>query len=292
MGAAENKYIAPDYTDATENDCDDLDSVTSEDEGRIETFLDSQKAFNNKIMQTTPFGTTPAPAATSTTPSWGSPVGGNSNWGNSSGSIWGNKPTTPQVGGWGGLQQPQQQSTSIWNSGNSNANNNTNRIEIDRTKKVVICNFLDCIVETWSSNGYPGFLPRDIYDLKPRFDVWQKILAINPEKVYMLVPKNLLSSTNGYNGWKDALHYYCGCLSSFLRRPYLSCQILLQNLIGQSKVDAIKPLVDGSTPINREDIVFIGINSGRDGQSNEDIATAEFLQISYVDLNTLLQNMF
>ena len=256
-----SEYLPPDYED---DNFDDDDDISSSDEGLEETRLDQ--------MTTPPFS--------STTPKWGQPQQQqpsypfqqlhqpqtNNSWGvPGGGTSW--KPTTPSWGNSSGTQKEQ----------------------INRDKKVIFIDFLDCIAETFGSNQVPGYLPRDIYDLTPRFDVWQKLSAIHPEKVYILIPRNLLPTTNGAKGWEATLTYYCCSLSSFLRVPYTNCQILVQSVIGQPKEDIMLSVIDDpKKPIDRNTILSIGIYSGISGQADIDKKAATICGVDYVDLYQLL----
>lgn len=275
----EKTYIPPDY-DRDDDDFDDIDEL-DEDEGSIETLYDQKlKETEEEKKQTVMPPTTPFQPPQNNQPRWqpqqqgtttfpwmNQQSGGSSMWGPGVG-TW--KPSTPS---WGSSSQAQ-------------------KIEINRNKRVIFIDFLDGIVETFNSNQVPGFLPRDIYDLTPRFDVWQKLAAFNPERVYIMTPKNLLPSTNGAQGWEAALTYFCCALSSFLRVPYTNCQILVGSVIGQSKESLMRSVIDDPRkPINKEDVVCIGIYSGLNGQPNVDIKAATDCGVDYVDLYNLLNNM-
>ncbi len=283
----EKQYIPPDYESPPDDDPDnnsdsDVDEINDdtadEDEGKAEAIIDKIEE-EKKVVTTPTFGggsSTPQPSTPWGTPSFGSggttssPFGGSSNpWGgNNKSSIWG----TPGGGTtWGGQ-------------------NNSQKEQINREKKIIFCDFLDCIVETLDSQGRPGYLPRDIYDLKPRFEVWSKIQAFNPEIVYSLIPINLIPNTNGAEGWIKTLEYFCCSLSAFLRVPYTNCKILAQTAIGQPKEELINSIL--SQGINRNDAIYIGIYSGLAGQSNRDLLAAQRCQIDYVDLGVLLNNMY
>ena len=283
----EKQYIPPDYESPpdddpdnnSDNDVDEInDDTADEDEGKTEAIIDKIEE-EKKVVTTPTFGggsSTPQPSTPWGTPSFGSggttssPFGGSSNpWGsNNKPSIWG----TPGGGTtWGGQ-------------------NNNQKEQINREKKIIFCDFLDCIVETLDSQGRPGYLPRDIYDLKPRFEVWSKIQAFNPEIVYSLIPINLIPNTNGAEGWIKTLEYFCCSLSAFLRVPYTNCKILAQTAIGQPKEELINSILGQG--INRNDAIYIGIYSGLAGQSNRDLLAAERCHIDYVDLGVLLNNMY
>ena len=283
------EYIPPDYSEESnvdafpeEDDDDDDDDLDDDydsdiDEGKEETEQDKILTEDKKVVtgQSNPFSPT-----TPTTPSWGAP-------------SWGSQGSTPSWGRQGG-------SSNIWGGdddggggygqGTTQWGQQGQKIELNREKKVIFCDFLDCIVETWQSNGQPGLVPRDIYDLRIRFDVWDKIRAFDPERVYAIIPKNLISSSsNGAQGWEAALNYYCCCLSAYLKKPFPCCQILSQSVIGQRKEDLIMSALENNRkPIPKEAAVLIGTNSGLYGMSNMDKVAAQICKIDYIDLNELL----
>lgn len=177
-------------------------------------------------------------------------------------------------------------SNSPWGSNNSN---NGNRQEVNRKKKVIFCDILDCLVETYQSNGRPGLLPRGIYDIKLRFEVWDKLSMFSPERIYAMVPRFLLNSSNGSESWRVMLEYVICSLSEYLRLPYKNCQVLTQTSIGQSKEEVMLSILDGGEyKIPRDEVVQIGIESGLSGQNNRDQLAAEICGIDYIDLNQLM----
>lgn len=264
------EYIPPDYNE--EEDCDD-DDITSIDEGQEENLLDGIMQDDNV---TTPLNSTTPPF---TIPRWGQPQQQQSN----TPPPWQKPPFQSNNSSWG------QQNNIGSNSWGSWRPQPTSREELNRRKKVIFIDFLDCIVETFQSNQTPGYLPRDIYDLTPKFNVWQKLAALNPEKIYILIPRNLLPTTNGAPGWEATLTYYCCSLSSFIRIPYTACQVLVQSVIGQSKESIMLSVIDDSEkPIDRSTILSIGIYSGLNSQSDVDKRSAEICGVDYVDLYQLL----
>lgn len=277
----ETNYIPPDYSDETTIEVEEGfdDSPTDEDEGVIETILDkkhSNEKEERKEMISTPF----SDSGSSPWGSSGSSGGSTSPWSqqNSGSSMWQqNRPS------WGS-------SSPSWGGSSFGSTPSNQKQEIPRTKKIIFCDFLDCLVETYQSNGLPGLKPRDIYDLKPRFNVWEKLAAFNPQRIFAIIPPNTLSTTNGSDGWNVALTYYCCCLSAFLNIPFVNCQILAQSEIGQPKEYAILQAmrING---ISRVDSVYVGIYSGVSGQSDKDINAARASEIDYIDLNTLLNSM-
>ena len=288
------KFIPPDYSDAVEKTVEELTSDpdidelsyddqdffiddTPDDDEEIEEEINpviEQNKENERIMAT-PFITPASP-----TPSFGG--GSSSIWGNqSSGNSFWDKPSTPTTFGTPKVESP-------WNTGAGT------KQQINRNKKIIFCDFLDCIVETIESKGRPGLRPRDIYDLRSRFEVWERLAAFNPERVFILISDNLIpSSANGINAWNITLSYYCCCLSSFFRLPFESCQVLKQSRIDQTKSQVIGSIINNpNLNIKKEDAVMIGTYSGNSGMSDIDKRAAEVCGIDYIDLNQLITNMF
>lgn len=282
-------YIPPDYSDENREIGEVFDEAldegeTDEDEGKIESSLDEQGKQEPKVNQ----------------PSMSSNVFGQPSTAPASGGGFGSAPSSPFTPSFGGGSSPwqQRQGGSIWGQGSGGGNiwggssTNTQKEQINRDKQIIFCDFLDCVVETYDSQGRPGYLPRDIYDLKPRFEVWQKLAAFNPKQVYAMIPVNLMPNTNGDESWIKTLEYFCCALSAYLQLPPGSCRILAQTLIGQPKEDLIASILHSGLTINRKDAIYVGIYSGLAGQSNKDQVAADRCGIDYLDLGMLLNNMY
>lgn len=283
----EDKYLPPDYEDDDDEDLDDYDEDIDEDgeEEAIENYLDNNQSKNNSTM-TTPFGntTTPWGSNPSQTPTWGSNSNNTSNpWSNNNNNspgFWGNNSNNPwQKPNWG---------SGGWNNSSGSNWNIGEKKSIDRNKRIIFCDILDCLVETYQSNGKPGLLPRGIYDIKFRFDVWDKLACFNPEKIFAMVPRSLLNSSNEVS-WKALLEYVVCSLSEYLRAPYHVCQVLLQTEIGQPKENMMMQVLDD---LDKNKIIQIGVNSGLYGQNNRDQVAANICGIDYIDLSTFMNSYF
>lgn len=280
-------YIPPDYSDEgkiEEDDSDFDEDPTEEDEGILETLEDKKhneevKEEHRKEMISTPF----------------SDSGGSSSWGNSGSQSTSSSPWSQQNSGSSIWQQNRptwgsNNSSPSWGNGFGGITSGSQKEQIPRQKTVVFCDFLDCMMETYQSNGLPGLRPRGLYDLKPRFNVWEKLMAFNPQKIFALIPPNTINTTNGSNGWDVTLAYWCCALSDFLGIPFTNCQVLSQSQVGQPKETAILQAIQQYN-IPKSDIVYVGIYSGVSGQSDRDISAARACDIDYIDLNTLLNSM-
>jgi hypothetical protein len=272
-------YIPPDYSDegkVEEEETDFDDDPTEEDEGILEAIEneirnEETKPEPRKEMISTPF----------------SEPSGSSPWGNSGSSNTPSSPWSQQNSG----SSIWQQNRPSWGSSFGGSGTGGNQKEqIPRQKKVVFCDFLDCMMETYQSNGLPGLRPRGLYDLKPRFNVWEKLMAFNPQQIFALIPPNTINTINGSSGWDVTLAYWCCALSDFLGIPFTNCQVLSQSQVGQPKELAILQAIQQYS-IPKADIVYVGIYSGVSGQSDRDISAARACDVDYIDLNTLLNSM-
>lgn len=283
-------YLMPDYSKDFDDDDefdDDID-VDGEDEA-VENFLDKQENLKNSSRMATgsSFGSNP------TSTPW---VNNASN--NNSNNLWVNPPTTPNWGNpsnnssWGSTPASNnwgsRPSGGFWTNNGNSWSSVGEKKEINRNKRIIFCDVLDCLVETYQSCGKPGLLPRGIYDIKFRFDVWDKLACFNPEKIYAMVPRSLLNSSNEAS-WMVLLEYIVCSLSEYLRSPYQVCQILLQTKMGQPKEDTMFGILRG---INREEAIYLGVNSGLYGQNNRDQIAAKKCGIDYIDLATFMNSYY
>ena len=269
-------YLCPDYDES-------LDVEVIEDEDDLKDIREIKKENNNLKnnfnMNSTPFGSVPFQSISTPTPKYSWAGSGNNNNNTNNNTVNGNILSTADNTGMG------------FKPLTPNANQTTVET-INRNKRYIFCDFLDCVTETLSSNGIPGLVPRDVYDLKPRFEVWNKLAAFNPEKLFVLVPSNLVSNTVGVNdSWTITINYFCLALCSYIRIPIESCLSLSYDPF-VPKDYVMAGTIDSVGIADKKDIVSIGIYSGINGQSNRDVATANRLGIDYVDLFKLINNMF
>jgi len=287
-GSEEKSFIPPDYSDLkgeeelpfdadlSGDDDDDDGDLVSDEELEHDKIVEELEENKPKMSFGSGFG------SPSSKPTWGT--------------SWGDQGNKQENNGWWGSGNSQQQNNGWWGSGSGGNNGwgtpktgNQNDRPINRDKKVIFIDFFDGLMETYQSNGQAGFLPRAVYDLKPRFEVWTKIAAFNPSYVFGIVQKEFLNDINGIEGWSMVLEGWCCCLSSFLRKQYGCAQILLSTSIYQPKDWVIS---NALANLKKEDCIYIGLQSGLYNQSNQDLVTAQKCGIDYVDLNQLLNNMY
>lgn len=294
----DKELIPPDYYGHPEDD-DPLEEIIedSDEDARIEKILNDEaadKQAQEQRRKEEPIRMADAPF----NPQFGqSTFGGGTIGGNNTTLPWEqNKPqqqTTTWGGSWGnkgfgsGSQQKPwgtQQPSTPQVQGTIDCRTN------QKIKKVIICDALDCLVESYDSAGKPGVIPRALWDLKPKLDVWEKIRSFNPEKVYIIFPDyRIIPSLGGQVSTNIALAYFRRSLSAYLRLPEIDCKILLQMQQHTPKDRILSGVVNREIS---EDILYVGVYSGKYGLSGGDLQAAHQVGIDYMDVFNLLQGYY
>ena len=304
MEEKDKELIPPDYYGHPEDD-DPLEEIIeeSDEDARIEKILNDEaadKQAQEQKRKEEPVKMADAPF----TPQFGqSTFGGSGGLGNNNNNLpWEqNKPVQQQTSTWGnsnswsGGNRGFGQSQKPWNSTQqstvpqqqSGSDYRTNQ----KTKRILICDALDCLVESYDSAGKPGTVPRALWDLKPKFDVWEKIRSFNPLRVYIIFPNyDLIPSLGGEESTSIALAYLRRSLSAYLRIPERDCSVLRQMRQHTPKENFLISVIREWQ--NLEEIVYIGIYSGKYGLSDGDIQAAHQVGMDYVDVFNLLQGYY
>lgn len=181
---------------------------------------------------------------------------------------------------------------------------------IDRRKKIIFVDLLDILIESESavkesgrdtfnsSNNYmrTGIMPRGLYDIRLKLEVFSKIAAFSPDYVFCITNQDKMESSK-LESWEVMVKYVMFALAEYLRLPNSNCRCLTR--IGFSRNDPdVKPnpgLIKkalGTLPKNyryqRSDLVVIGANSGYANQSNIDREMAKRVRLDYIDIQDLL----
>lgn len=175
--------------------------------------------------------------------------------------------------------------------------NQTKQSEIlPRSKKIIVCDFLDNIVENYQ--GCPGVEPRGVYDLRPKFDFWYKLKYINPDYIIVCTNQNFTLGTKQSGVFNNMVGYFMNALAEFIKIPYENCFCYCKT--GYDKTDfRVKPnpglVVDALNNIHwtekgykKEDVLIVGYNSGYPGQSDVDMQMAKRLGMDYIDIPQLI----
>lgn len=306
----ERKYIPPDYSEAKDDEDEDedlddddieIDDIEEDDDpADDEEILEIRETLPETSEDELPFkDVAPEPPKLSfqqpkpfnnpyanpqpqrNMNSWNppgtQPSGGQMPW--SGQSSWAPKPAAPS---W----NPGGVNTNGWGI-KPNATTSQNALTLDRTKRVILCDVMDCLVCTEAGPSQPGLVPRGPWDIFNRLDVWKAFRRFNYiERVYAMIPKDFVPK-NTSAGWITCLDNIALSLADFLHIPDQAVQIVSPKFIAQPKEDMVRLIID---KIPLESIVYIGTQSGFQGQSSIDLDVATELGIDYIDLqNFLLQ---
>lgn len=290
-----SELIPPDYSDYDEDDA--LDDFPDDEESlEIERLLDEQNNLVEELdtrLEIEDERDKKREEAMSNSPFPSS----NPSWNQGKTAPWDQKQS--QSSSWGSSGSPFGSSGSSW-QGNSSWNSKpqtptppvANTVVGPTSKRVVICDVLDCLYESWESMGKPNILPRGIFDLKPKFDVWDRIASFNPQRLYIIFPAAELVPGLGSDrmALQITLDYISQSVSTYIRIPRDNCVVLQQMRQFLPKETTLNCAVKDWK--NKEDLVYIGIHSGRWGLSSRDIEAAKNIGISYIDLYNLIDGKY
>lgn len=301
----EEKYLPPDYSEYPREEDEDLDDDDIEDyddeeeeeneDLRIEKMLDEQSKYNEDLARSESIELKRAEEREMAD----TPFGSSQPWKTGSSN---NNSSAGEAAPW---EKPAQQSTGFgsWGSGGSSWNNTSwgnnsttqkpavDYTRNDRVKSILIVDALDCLVESYDSNGKPGILPRSIFDLKPKFDVWERLASFNPRRIYVLFPAiGLVPSIGNTESAKIASEYLAQCIAAYLRIPRDLCSIIhvVDNAVKEQNISGILSV----NSCGRGEVLYVGVRSGRYGLSSEDISAAKKNGIDYMDLYNLLKGRY
>ena len=301
---SKKEYLAPDYDDhpREEDVLEDCIEEVSEEEIRLEKLLEDQERLTEKLADeqdvfrdgswepmtsTTPFQTTQQPSS----PGWGTSSSSSpkkSPWEKDEPKKWA---PTSGLGSTG----------SLWSGGNRTWESKSNpspppgqgsQERPKERKKAVIVDLLDCLYESWDSGGKPNIIPRAMFDLKPKFEAWDKVASFAPEKVYVIFPADeILPSLGDQMCIRATIEYIQRCLGTYFRLDAKRGICFLRQMkkwTGKERV--IRSVVNDWKTV--KEIVYVGTNSGRWGLSSRDIDAAHHEGIDYIDLYNLLANKY
>lgn len=290
--AEDKDYLYPDYS-PNEDDDDSLQEI-DEDEARIEEILDReyQKALEedeeeeeipyNNIQQqvmTNPFetpGSSPWGNSGNKSPWDTNNNQGNNSWRNNAGSL---------GSGWGSNS-----GSSFFNKQPEQKTAPNHTCLVDR-KSVLVVDLLDCLYESCESNGRPDIMPRAIFDLVPKFDVWRKLASFAPTKIYVIFPApELIPCLGNQKSALALLEFVAHSITTFLRIPRDSCIILKQMLDNMPKEKVLMGAIRSHKEV--KDMVYIGTHTGRWGLSRRDVDAAKNCGIDYIDMYELLNGNY
>ena len=216
------------------------------------------------------------------------------------------QPVNPWGSSWG---QPRTQTISQpTNTRRSYEQTGTSRIP--RKKKIIFVDLLDILIESESAvresaresfssnNNYmrTGIMPRGLYDIRLKLEVFSKIMAFSPDYVFCITNQDRMEESKK-DAWEVMVRYVMYSLADYLRLPSSNCRCITR--IGFSRNDPdvkpnpglIKKALDTlprDYTYRRSDLVIIGANSGYANQSDVDREMARRIKVDYIDIQDLL----
>ncbi len=188
--------------------------------------------------------------------------------------------------------------------------NQSGEKKIPRNKRIIFVDLLDILIESESAvsessrnsftpnNNYRrlGIMPRGLYDVRLKLEVFSKISALSPDYVFCITNQGKMDKERE-NSWKVMVKFVMYALADYLRLPSENCRCLTK--IGFSRKDpSVGPRIElmkralGTLPkdyvYDRRDILVIGANSGYANQSNVDLEMANKVKVGYIDIQDLL----
>lgn len=187
------------------------------------------------------------------------------------------------------------QSNSAWGNFGQHGNNKNQQqpepaysIDDDprHKKNILVVDLLDCLYESWEANMRPDVMPRGIFDLRPKFEIWDRLAAFSPKQILIILPPLELIPSFG-NGMDAVTSYVTMSLSNYLRIPHQQCVILRRSHSRIPKVEVLSTVLNRYH--NKEEILYVGVHSGKWGLSSEDLIAAKSCNISFTDIYDLLE---
>lgn len=272
------------YDSPSEDDDDDIDWVSEEREN-----IKEQEEYKRENMSN--FGQ----GVFQPTSSWGqsgtsqyNPWGGSVQWGYGQPS-----PAASQAPGFG-TPRP---ATPGWSWGSSpQATPGQQQYQINRSKKVIFCDFQDCLISSIDAQGKQGVVPRGIYDIYVRRDVIDKIRCFGPSWIFVLTNQNVQRGTDQELSFCRMADYVCACVAELVGLPLANVRCVMKPGLdpydpctkpGPGLIKIALSHIEG-LGITKSDMVVIGSQSGFQGQSNRDSEMASSYGIDYVDVQQLI----
>lgn len=303
-----NEYLAPDYEHPKDSDEDDyieevdegeieLEKLIEEQDAYIESLLEKEEEeerrkeqeknslYNNQPMSDLPFN-----------------AGGAWNTGGSKQekAPWERDKPTAGGGTWGSRYSSGGFSFGATDTSKQNNQTGFSDLRAMDRKRIIICDFLDCLYESWSvweesgrgSHTRPGVQIRGVFDLKPKFEVWDKIASFDPERLFIIFPATkYINALGGDEELKKIVINYVTCsVSSYLRMDLNRCMVLDEKESFRSKEKAL--LVAVNSCKRPQETLYVGVYSGRYGLSSKDLDAAKNVGISYLDISNLIDGRY
>lgn len=244
------------------------------------------------FQSTRPFGTTTPntytspyqPSNTFGSNNWGFGSTGNGGFGSSFGSSFANR------------------GTQTWGNNGNNGLNNYRKINVPRNCRILFCEMDDVLVgPKWYSPGFNeeiyGLDPRGVYDLVPKFPVWDVIRQMNPEYVFIISNQPEEPGTIAAQEKERFIEDLESQLARFLRLPGERCRSFVKFGLSRTKytkphtgllTEALRSVPGVNKRFTRDQVYMMGAQSGGLGESDVDLRTAQNFGIQYIPVRGIV----
>jgi len=162
--------------------------------------------------------------------------------------------------------------------------------------EIIFSDLDDTLIETYTGETFP----KGVWDVKIKFDVWEKIKLLNPKYFFICTNQGGIGQFVNKDNYENKLNYIISCLEE-----YLNCKVDGIYCPSKSKDDPNRKPNIGMAKhcleaynlkkgedFELSDCLMIGDASGKPGDfSDSDKKFAENLKIDYVDVDDLLGNI-
>ncbi len=200
--------------------------------------------------------------------------------------------------GWGNNYSNQSKTAGMYGYGQSNYR----KIQVPRNCRILFCELNDVLVgpKWFSPEGGEeifGLDPRGIYDLAPKYPVWDVIRQMNPEYVFIITNQPAELGTIEAQEMGEFIMETANQLARFLRLPSDRCRSFVKFGLGRNKftkpntgllTEALRTIRDINRRFTRDQIYMMGAQSGNLGESDVDIKTAENFGIQYIPVRGIV----
>ena len=179
---------------------------------------------------------------------------------------------------------------------------NYRKIDVPRNCRILFCEMDDVLVapKWYSPNGGDeiyGLDPRGVYDLVPKFPVWDVIRQMSPEYVFIISNQPEEPGTIACQEKERFIADLESQLARFLRLPGERCRSFIKFGLARTKytkphtgllTEALRSVPGINKRFSRDQIYMMGAQSGGLGESDVDLRTAQNFGIQYIPVRGIM----
>ena len=276
------RYIPPDYSLSPVEDDDDDEYVYDGDldltgeEQSMENYLD--RTMNQSYHSSSPWSNyqpqTFSPWSQSPTPSTSKPgvpkksVADHTHL--QASSVWSQENNIP-----GRIKEP-------WHDISVDG-----KIRLPRDRDTAIIDMIDGAVESLQSKGRKGMMPRGLYDVRLRFDLWDFLMNSGAKYIVLSCP-----NTMEPRRWMPLYEYVISCMADYMSVPRENFVLAVPRYYGQEKNDLLIDQLKNDWHIIKNRAILIGQKGGGAYESDDDMRLSKILGIPFYQINNFTNNYY